>query len=336
MSFSGEQYVPDTIITFFDYFSRITGFSRSNEISDTNNDDEPLSDFMKNFTKNWSDQEDVVEDLNLVGVNSEYTLPEWLDGEFIVSGPSKFYMGDMKVNTALDGFGRFNRFQFKDGEITFDSKLLNSTYFNKCEEANKIIPGMTFMETTPERWAPKIPFVNLYYATNYYDNFWVSPNRLPDGKTYVGTTDMADMAVIDIETLTSKGKMTWEDDLPCMTGGTHLEYNQAGVMFGICGDIAIFGESHLIVYKVEPSNIHKRIPVATIPTGRETVYEHSFGLSEDYITVFQHPVSLDLTKQMLGFTLTECINYDNSVNSIIHVIDLDDGSFESIDSGFAF
>lgn len=74
---------------------------------------------------------------------------------------------------------------------------------------------MTFLPTSPERWESKIPFVNLYYSDQYYDNDWVQPNRLPDGKTYVGMTDMADMLEIDLETLTSKGKIKWDDDLPC-------------------------------------------------------------------------------------------------------------------------
>lgn len=109
---------------------------------------------------------------------------------------------------------------------------------------------MTFMHTTPERWESKIPFVNIYYADHYYDNDWVQANRLPDGKTYVGMTDMADMIVIDPETLTTKGKMTWEDDLPCMTGGTHIHYNKAGEMFAICGDVNPTGDNHLIIYKI--------------------------------------------------------------------------------------
>jgi carotenoid cleavage dioxygenase-like enzyme len=121
-----------------------------------------------------------------------------------------------------------------------------------------------------------------------------------------------------------------------MTGGTHVKYNKAGEMFGVCGDInpnPFWGNNHLILYKIEPSNIRKRIEVATISTGKTPIYEHAFGFSEDYITLFEHPVSFDLTKQILGYTLMDCITYDDQKNTIIHVIKLDDGSVESIDSG---
>ena len=240
---------------------------------------------MTNFTKIFSTQEDSVEGLGLVGLN-DYEIPEWLNGEFLASGPSKFEMGDKKFNIALDGFGRFNRFQIKDGSINFDSKLTNSTWMTECEKANTILPGMNFMDTTPERWESKIPFVNIYYSNKYYDDFWVQPHRLPDKKTYVGLTDMSDMAIIDLETLTSKGKMTWEDDLPCFTGTTHNIETKDGVMIGLCGDIMPPSEDHLILYKIEPENIHKRIPIVTIPTGKTPVYAHSFGYSEDYVTIF--------------------------------------------------
>lgn len=57
-------------------------------------------------------------------------------------------------------------------------------------------------------------------------------------------------------------------------------------MFGICGDVNPMGDNHLIVWKIKPDDIYKRIEVATIPTGKIPVYEHSIGFSEDYITVF--------------------------------------------------
>jgi hypothetical protein len=46
-----------------------------------------------------------------------------------------------------------------------------------------------------------LPGVNLYYSSNYFDNNWVMPNRMPDGKTYVGMTDTGDMLEMDIDTL---------------------------------------------------------------------------------------------------------------------------------------
>lgn len=107
-------------------------------------------------------------------------------------------------------------------------------------------------------------------------------------------------------------------------------------MFGICGNVSPTADNNLIIYKIKPDNIHKRIALATIPTGKIPVYEHSFGFSEEYITVFEHPVSFDMTKQVLGYPLIKCMTYDNTKNTILHVIKLEDGSIERIDSGIPF
>lgn len=107
-------------------------------------------------------------------------------------------------------------------------------------------------------------------------------------------------------------------------------------MFAICGDVSPMGDNHLILYKISPDDIHTRIPIATISTGKTPIYEHSFGFDGEYATIFQHPVSFDMNKQILGYPLTECLTYDSTVNTLLHVINLKDGSVETIDSGFAF
>lgn len=43
---------------------------------------------MTNFTMIWADQLETMEGERLVGKNEDYTLPEWLDGDFLISGPS--------------------------------------------------------------------------------------------------------------------------------------------------------------------------------------------------------------------------------------------------------
>ena len=69
------------------------------------------------------------------------------------------------------------------------SKLIDGSWLTECEKKKEILPGLLFMETTPPRWMSSIPFVNFYYTSEYFDNYWVKLERMPDGKTYVGKTD---------------------------------------------------------------------------------------------------------------------------------------------------
>lgn len=84
---------------------------------------------------------------------------------------------------------------------------MDTLWKKTAEQYDEIIPGLTFRETNPPRWMSSLPFVNLYYSSQYFDNNWVMPNRMPDGKTYVGMTDTSDMLVMDIETLEQHGKI---------------------------------------------------------------------------------------------------------------------------------
>ena len=59
----------------------------------------------------------------------------------------------------------------------------------------------------------KIPFVNLMGSQKHFDNNWVMPARMPDGKTYIGMTDTPQMLELDIENLGQKGFIEWHDDL---------------------------------------------------------------------------------------------------------------------------
>jgi len=47
---------------------------------------------MANFTKYFEDQEESIDEFELDPLYDDYKFPEWLDGDFIISGPSKFGM----------------------------------------------------------------------------------------------------------------------------------------------------------------------------------------------------------------------------------------------------
>ena len=89
-------------------------------------------------------------------------------------------MGDVKLNNAVDGFGRISRYDIKNGTISLTSKLLDSTWKDTCEKHNDIEPLVLFMETVPPRWKSKIPGMNMYYSSKYGDNIFVQLMEMPD------------------------------------------------------------------------------------------------------------------------------------------------------------
>lgn len=84
--------------------------------------------------------------------------------------------------------------------------------------------------------------------------------------------------------------MEWDDDIQGTTGTTHVRSLPNGDMVGICSEIITsgdkIGENQLTAYRVNKENINKRIRLGSVPTGKCSVYQHSFGLSENYVTIF--------------------------------------------------
>jgi hypothetical protein len=56
-------------------------------------------------------------------------------------------------------------------------------------------------------------------------------------------------------------------------------------LIGVCAEISSKGENRLTAYKIEGDNIRKRYRLGSIQT-EESVYQHAFGLSKDFVTIF--------------------------------------------------
>mgnify|MGYP000073441745 CR=1 FL=1 len=112
------------------------------------------------------------------------------------------------------------------------------------------------------------------------------PYRMPDNKTYVSLTDTPNMLKIDPKTLEPKGMIKWDDDIMGTTGTTHVKSLPNGDLVGVCAEITLKGENLLTAYRISGDNINKRIRIGSVNTGACSIYQHAFGLSENYVTIF--------------------------------------------------
>jgi beta,beta-carotene 9',10'-dioxygenase len=224
-------------------------------------------------------------------------MPEWLNGDYFTSGPSQFEMGDVKLGMAVDGFGRFNRFEILNGQVSFTSKMLDSTWLKLCQGNNDIEPNLLFEETTPPRMRSKIPGMNLYYATKYGDNVFVQLLQMPDKKTVVATTDRPDPLIFNTETLKQEGTLHWDDKIACSLGITHAKTLKDGTMVSYCSNTGM--TNTINVYKINPATPKTRESIGIFKT-ENLAYGHSFGLTEDYALVLEQPIKFDTLNMIEG------------------------------------
>jgi len=174
-------------------------------------------------------------------------------------------MNDKKLTMLFDGFGRFARFDIKDGQVNFMTKMMNTTWLAQSKYEETILPGLIFSETEPARPRSKIPGMNLFYNNKYNDNNWVTMERLADGKTFVGTTDTYNKLIINPETLTTHGYQPWKDSLSCIIGVSHSATLPDGTVISICPSKGkMMMKNYITVFKMTPSDPFNRIEIAKI------------------------------------------------------------------------
>ena len=130
----------------------------------------------------------------------------------------------------------------------------------------------------------------------------------------------------------------FDGDIQGTTGTTHVKSLPNGDSVGVCAEITNQGKNQLTAYRINKDNIYKRIRIASIPT-EASVYQHSFGLNENYISIFQHPIKTNLGAQVMGKDMITSMEQIADENTLIHVIKLegeDAGKIQTFDAGKFF
>ena len=139
------------------------------------------------------------------------------------------------------------------------------------------------------------------------DNIGIMPYRLPDGKTFVYTTDISDWLLFNPDDLSTQGWIEWNikdygKNVP--TGTTHIvddigSPNTIGLMCVF--DAGITGtKTTMVFYKIQPDDIHNRIEIGSFSTGSDMPYFHSFGHTEDYLIFPRNSANFNLPGMALG------------------------------------
>lgn len=116
---------------------------------------------------------------------------------------------------------------------------------------------------------------------------------------------------------------------------THVKNLPNGDMIGVCTEIGDKGKKFLTSYRVRGENIHQREVIGRVPTDN-LVYQHAFGMSEEYIAIFEHPVSVSLMDLILGYDMIDAMHLDQSATTKIHLVSIADGTFKTIETGIYF
>jgi len=217
------------------------------------------------------DDEVTVDELELEG-----ELPAWLGGSLLRTGPARWDLGEQTVNHWFDGLAMLHRFTIAGGKVSYANRFLRSKAF---EAARSGRIGYSEFATDPCRSAFR-RVVSLF-DPNITDNGAVNVARIM-GK-WVALTETPLPVAFDPETLETLGVA---DRPPVTFGG--LAHPHAD------GEKAVSMGVHLMgrpAYRlVEDDRVVAKLGA------RRPAYIHSFGMTDRYAVLAEHPYTVNPVK----------------------------------------
>ncbi|HET7210583.1 MAG TPA: carotenoid oxygenase family protein, partial [Methyloceanibacter sp.] len=208
------------------------------------------------------------------------TLPAWLGGTLLRTGPAKFEVGARTYNHWFDGLAMLHRFAIANGGVTYAGRFLQSKAFRAAEETGKICyrefatdPCRTLFERVAAVFEPKLT-----------DNCNVNVSGYA-AETVAFTETLMPMR-FSPDTLETLGVFAYGEALTGQISTAHPHYDAKRACH--YNYIADFGRRSL--YRIcRIGDNGSRQQIAEIAVARPA-YMNSFGMSEDHLILTEFPL----------------------------------------------
>ena len=261
----------------------------------------PQQDRAVGYALGLSTQEQEVEQTDLT---VEGTLPAWLTGSLLRTGPAKFEVGEERYRHWFDGLAMLHRFAFSGGSISYASRFLETRAYRAARERGRI----TYSEFATDPCRSLFGRFFSTFSPRLTDNASVNLVRL--GEEYIAMTETPMPVAFDPDT--ERGEL--------INYTTH---------FGPA--------SRYRVYAMAPGGTPRQI--AALPT-RRPAYMHSFAMTERYVVLAEFPLVVNpLRLAASGRPFIENYRWEPARGTRFLVIDRESGKLRASADGpamFAF
>jgi carotenoid cleavage dioxygenase-like enzyme len=208
------------------------------------------------------------------------TLPDWLSGSLLRTGPARFEVGEQSLRHWFDGLAMLHRFTIADGRVAYGNRYLQSRAYRAAEAQGKI--AYSEFATDPCRSLFKRVQTLFSPEQSISDNANVNVGRL--GERFIAMTETPLPVQFDAATLEAAEAPPFKAPGQLTTAHPHLERADGGLL----NYAAKLGPSSSYrFFAVDPDGSEPRVVASQAV--KEPAYMHSFGLTENWIVLAEFP-----------------------------------------------
>ncbi|PVD23313.1 hypothetical protein C0Q70_16581 [Pomacea canaliculata] len=237
------------------------------------------------------------------------TIPKWLNGSLYRNGPGIYQIGETCLEHLLDGFSVLHRYIIHDGEVQYQSHVLESEAWTSSGKANRLVVSQFATYASPDPCksflSKVVSFLSPLSVEDLSDNTAI--NIVQHGDKLFAMTDMSVMNEVDPQTLLVKNKVELHKLVPVHMVTAHPHFSRDGKMYNLGTSInpsaaysifEIFPQATLQSEPQETQGSVKAQLLVTIPSqwNMHVGYSHSFGMSQNYFIVLEQPMALNILK----------------------------------------
>jgi beta,beta-carotene 9',10'-dioxygenase len=213
------------------------------------------------------------------------TLPPWLAGSLLRTGPAKFEVGGQQMRHWFDGLAMLHRFTIAGGRVSYGSRFLESRSYRRARETGSIAYGE--FATDPCRSLFRRVQTLFSPQDALPDNANVNVARL--GERYVAMTETPLPVQFDPHTLKAADVRPYVAPGQLSTAHPHADRATAA-MLNYAAKLGPRSSYRFYEVPAQPGRDRAAKPrvVGSLAT-TEPAYMHSFGLTERFFVLAEFP-----------------------------------------------
>lgn len=258
------------------------------------------------------------------------TLPSWLEGTLLRTGPAKFEVGPRTYNHWFDGLAMLHRFAIADGAVTYANRFLESKAFSSAQATGKIC----YSEFATDPCRTLFGRVAAMFHPKLTDNCNVNVSDY--ARDMVAFTETSMPVRFSPDTLETLGVFAYGGALPGQISTAHPHYDaKRSCHYNYIADLGM--KSLYRICRIGDDGAERQI--AEIPVARPS-YMHSFGMSEDHLILTAFPLVVSpLDLRLSGKPFIQNYRWEPERGIVFHVVAKDTGEIvrsAKTDATFAF